>query len=465
MTRAALLLAKPVLVATILAAGLAGPGPASAETEPRSAPPARIAAAETRAEALPPYALLRTLQALQERIAEGDVAAHEAQRGLIGAISGRFAEADPAVWADPRNARAAIAFVLAGGPPQSLSGILAATAGRADAFGADRILAQGALAFLQGREEEARAALSPIDAMDVGGPLGAQLAMAQSALAVRESTAEAMRLLAVARLLAPGTLIEEAALRREIFVAGQSGEIERLEFLATQYMRRFRHSIYAGNFRQRFAVLLTALDFDGDLDRFARLETLLERFDAESRRDIHLFFARHSLIHGRTAVARRAATLAYDLSAGGSDEEERAAFYAAASQVATERYALAADALADLDPARLPPQDVLLLEAVLDLAIRIGAPLPLADPEEEAEVEETVAEEAAAEEEVVAEAEAVAEADRDPQAEITADAAADDAAPVPAAPPAFEPPDPTPVMRRAEAALASIDLLLTEHAR
>ncbi|WP_349368791.1 chemotaxis protein MotC [Salinarimonas sp.] len=457
MTRAARLLAKPLLLATILAAGLAGPGPATAETEPPSAPPPPAAAA-ARPAPLSPYALLRTLQALQERIAEGDLAAHEAQRGLIGAITGRFAEADPAVWADPRNARAAIAFVLAGGPPQSLSAILAATAGRADAFGADRTMAQGALAFLQGREDEAQAALSPIDAMRVGGPLGAQLAMAQSALAVRESAAEAMRLLAVARLLAPGTLIEEAALRREIFVAGQSGDVERLEFLATQYMRRFRHSIYAGNFRQRFAVLLTALDFDGDLDRFARLETLLERFDAESRRDIYLFFARHSLIHGRTTVARRAATLAYDLSAGGSDEEERAAFYAAASQVATERYALAADALADLDPARLSPPDVLLLEAVLDLAIRIGAPLPLATPDE------AVAEAVVAEEEVVAE-EAAAEEEADPQAEIAADVAPDEAAPAPDTPLAFEPPAPTPVMRRAEAALASIDLLLTEHAR
>lgn len=443
MTRAARLLAT-----TILAAGLACAGPASAETEPASEPPAP--AAETRPAPLPPYALVRTLQALQERIAEGDVAAHEAQRGLIAAIAGRFAEADRTVWADPRNARAAIAFVLAGGPPQSLSAVLAATAGDEDAFGADRTMAQGALAFLQGREDEARAALSPIDALEVGGPLGAQLAMAQSALAVRESAAEAMRLLAVARLLAPGTLIEEAALRREIFVAGQSGDVERLEFLATQYMRRFRHSVYAGNFRQRFAVLLTALDFDGDLDRFARLETLLERFDAESRRDIYLFFARHSLIHGRTAVARRAATLAYDLSAGGSDEEERAAFYAAASQVATERYALAADALADLDPGRLPPQDVLLLEAVLDLAIRIGEPLPLADAE---------AEEAIAGEDVAA-----AE-DGEPPVAIVAEAAPVEPAPTPEPPPAFDPPEPTPVMRRAEAALASIDLLLTEHAR
>lgn len=447
MTRARLLVATALAGAALIAAS---PGRAAPDV---SAPPP--AAAERSAAPLQPYALVRTLQTLQERIAEGDVEAHRAQRPLIAAIAARFAAADPAVWADPRNARAAIAFVLGGGPPQSLSALLAAGV----PFGEDRMMAQGALAFLQGRTDEARAAFVRVDPMDVGGPLGAQLAMAQSALVVRDDPAESMRLLAVARLLAPGTLIEEAALRREIFVAGQSGALARLEFLAVQYMRRFRHSIYAGNFRQRFAILLTTLDFDGDLERFARLETMLARFDAESRRDLYLFFARHSLINGRTVVARRASTLAHGLSAGGSQAESRATFYAAASQIATERFALAADALLALDAEALPEPDRVLLEAVLDLAVQIAAPLELSDPEPDGAAEASPGE--------VAE-EAPAEAPTDtPEASIIGDDTVE-AQPPPAAAdadPAVEPPPPTPVMRRAEAALAAIDLMLTETRR
>lgn len=447
MTRARLLLAT-AFAATVLAA--ASPGAAARDL---AAPPPATSA--ERPATLQPYALVRTLQTLQERIAEGDAEAHRAQRPLIAVIAERFAAADPAVWADPRNARAAIAFVLGGGPPQSLSAILAAGV----PFGADRMMAQGALAFLQGRTDEARAAFVGVDPMAVGGALGAQLAMAQSALVVRDDPAASMRLLAVARLLAPGTLIEEAALRREIFVAGQSGAIERLEFLAVQYLRRFRHSVYAGNFRQRFAVLLTALDFDGDLERFARLETMLARFDAESRRDLYLFFARHALINGRTIVARRASALAHGLSAGGSGTEERATFYAAAAQIATERYALAADTLLGLDAEALPAPDRILLEAVLDLAVQIGAPLALtatetdepegaAEPEGPAEPEEA---------EPLDEAEAsIVEEDpvRTPAAAEPTDAA-----------PAFEPPAATPMMRRAVAALDAIDLMLTDSRR
>ncbi|WP_372425377.1 chemotaxis protein MotC [Salinarimonas chemoclinalis] len=430
----------PLALACLLAAA-----PASAQPDP-PVPTVETPAAPA---AVPePYALVRTLQALQERVAHGDVEAHRAQRALIGRIALGFEAAPPSAWADARNARAAIAFVLGGGPPQSLEAILASGA----EFGAPRTLAQGALAFLQGREVEAREAWREADPLTVGGMLGGQLALAQSALAVREDPAEAMRLLAVARLLAPGTLIEEAALRREVFVAGQSGEVERLEFLAIQYLRRFRHSIYAGNFRQRFATLLTALDFHGDLDRFGRLEAMLERFDGESRRDLYLFFARHSLVHGRPEVARRAATLAHGLAAGDSDAEWRATFYAAASQVTTDRFALAAETLADVDPARLPAPDVALLETVIDLAVQVGAPIPIAEEPPTDVIEDLV--------------EAVADGEtpevETPVADFPADAAPDVPAPDD---PAFAPPEATPAMRRAEAALAAIDALLTEARR
>ncbi|MGP9822820.1 chemotaxis protein MotC [Salinarimonas sp. NSM] len=428
----------PLALACLLAAA----GAAAAQATPPAAP---VAVSTDVANDVPePYALVRTLQALQERVAQGDVEAHRAQRALIGHIARGLDAAPPSAWADARNAHAAIAFVLGGGPPQSLAAILASGA----EFGAPRSLAQGALAFLQGREAEAREAWREADPLAIGGMLGGQLALAQSALAVREDPAEAMRLLAVARLLAPGTLIEEAALRREVFVAGQSGEVERLEFLAIQYLRRFRHSIYAGNFRQRFATLLTALDFHGDLERFTRLEAMLERFDGESRRDLYLFFARHSLVHGRPEVARRAATLAHGLAAGDSDEEWRATFYAAASQVTTDRFALAAETLADIDPARLPPADVALLETVIDLAIRIGEPVVIEDEEAPTEVAAEVVD-------------AETPTAETPVADLPADLPAEAAPEVPA----FTPPEPTPAMRRAESALAAIDVLLTEARR
>ena len=163
-----------------------------ARQSPRRPPhPAAESAPSEPTAALQPYALVRTLQTLQERIAEGDVEAHRAQRPLIAAIAERFAAADPAAWADPRNARAAIAFVLGGGPPQSLS---SHPRRRRPLRRRPDERRRARWPFLQGRTDEARAAFVGLDAMSVGGPLGAQLAMAQSALAVRDDPAESMRL-------------------------------------------------------------------------------------------------------------------------------------------------------------------------------------------------------------------------------------------------------------------------------
>ncbi|TVR07139.1 MAG: chemotaxis protein [Salinarimonadaceae bacterium] len=370
-----------------------------------------VAVAGARGEEAPaqgqPYALVRTLQHLQENIARGDVRAHEAQRALIDQITARLGAAQETVWREKRNVHAAVAFVLGGGPPSVLERLLDLDPPPAG----DPALIRGALAYAMGREAEAREALAGIDPLTVAGHLGAQLAIVRSALAVREDPAEAARLLSIARLLAPGTLIEEAALRREIFVEGQRGDIERFEYLVIQYLRRFRHSVYAGNFRQRFILLLTQMDFARDVENFLRLEAILAQLDGPGERDLYLHFARHALLEGRIELARFAAARAAALSAGASEEEARAQFYDAAAAIVTPDFEPAAERLLSLDPAALPETDRPLLAAAMTSAIAIGDSV-LAPPEDE-----------------------------DPPAQIAQT-------------------EPAPVIRRALAALAEIDALL-----
>jgi chemotaxis protein MotC len=398
--------AASFLRAVVILGGLALPmGSAAANTTDESA--------------REPYKLMRTLQSLQEQIARGNVSAHTAQRAVISRLSEQFLAADPSVWQSQRNAHAAIAFVLGGGPPQVLRRLM-----RLDpAPAADEALMRGALAYVEGRETEALEALGGYDPMMFPGHLGAQLALVQSALTVRQDPDRAVRLLATARLLAPGTLIEEAALRREIFVEGQRGNIARFEFLAIQYLRRFRNSIYAGNFRQRFVVLLSQLDFAENVDNFLRLEAILAQMDGEGKRDLYLFFARHSMLNGRADLARLAAGRAGALSAGGSSEDMRAQFYDAAMAIVTPDFEEAVERLLSLDPASMPAPDRPLLEAAMELAIQIG--------------DAVLAEES--------EVNVVAEASEGEAGEITVAAASY---------------APTPIMLRAEAALSEIDELL-----
>ncbi|MFN3500083.1 MAG: chemotaxis protein, partial [Pannonibacter indicus] len=218
-----------------------------------------------------PYEMVRTLQMLQGQVAQGNTQAHQAQRALLQHMNEVFLAAPPSTWADARNARAAVIHLLSGGHPNVVRRLLTLKAAPA----VEEDLMRGALAYVDGRPEEARRLLSGYDPMDMAPNLGGQVALVRSALEVADNPKEAMRLLAIARLLMPGTLVEEAALRREVFVAGKLGDIEGFQSLSIRYLRRFRGSIYEGDFRRRFGLALDSLGFSENDDRFALLESLL----------------------------------------------------------------------------------------------------------------------------------------------------------------------------------------------
>ncbi|MER2250118.1 chemotaxis protein [Methylorubrum podarium] len=323
-----------------------------------------------------PVELTRTLQLLQDRIARGSTQAHLAQRQLLGHIEQRLMALDPEAWTDAENVRAAVTFALAGGGPAALRALL--KSGKAPE--AEQSLALGALAYLEGREREARAKLAGIDPRTMPSGLAGQLALTQSALMVREAPAKSLELLDLARLLAPGTLVEEGALRRQIFVVAQGGDARRFEALAIQYLRRFRRSVYAGNFRQRFAGALTRLDFDSDRTRIASLERMLDEIEPESRRDLYLLVSRAGLEQGRRETALFAAERAMGLAAPDSQPAAQARLYRGASLIVADgRFEEGYEALRGLDRAEFAASDAELLDAALSTARQIRTPSPVAE--------------------------------------------------------------------------------------
>ena len=322
-----------------------------------------------------PVELTRTLQLLQDRIARGSTQAHLAQRQLLAHIEQRLIALAPETWAEAENVRAAVTFALAGGGPTALRVLL--KSGKVPE--GEQPLALGALAYLEGREREARAQLAGIDPRTMPAGLAGQLALTQSALMVREASTKSLELLDLARLLAPGTLVEEGALRRQIFVVAQGGDARRFEALAIQYLRRFRRSVYAGNFRQRFAGALTRLDFDSDRTRIASLERMLDEIEPESRRDLYLLVARAGLEHGRRETALFASERAMGLAAPDSRPAAQARLYrGAALIVAGGRFEEGYEALRGLDGADLAAPDTELLDAALSTARQIRTPSPVA---------------------------------------------------------------------------------------
>lgn len=323
------------------------------------------------ADALPePYQLVRTLQLLQDQVAHGSIEAHGAQVTLLTRIGDEFLKTDPQLWSDRRNARAAVIFLLSGGHPQVVRSLL----DRKHLDAGDTILL-GALAYIEGREADAAELLRNADVRDLPATLGGQLALVQSALLVRHDIKAALKRLDDARLLMPGTLVEEAALRREIFVAGQSDDFSKFESLAIQYMRRYRQSIYAGNFRQRLALALTRFGFAQDERYFPRLAAMLENLDPDSRRTLYLVIARTAILRGKPVMAQLAAEQAATLSSDGSRERERARLYQAAARVVTDGYEKSLVELRAINRPHLSQRDVELLDAALILAGHLRKPL------------------------------------------------------------------------------------------
>jgi chemotaxis protein MotC len=312
-----------------------------------------------------PYELVRDLGALQDQTVRGDAAAHSQQRKLTVEIAERMASFDAAVWRDPRNVRAIVTYVLSGGEPRVLKSLFAQKA----LPGVDEKLLNGALAYAEGRNTDALELLGAIDARSLEANLGAHVALVQAALVAGKDPKRAITLLDDARLLAPGTVIEDGALRRQVFAVAASGDVIGFETLASQYLRRFPNSIYAGSFRDQFVMEVVSERYGQAPERLQRLDSVLQGLDGDNRRQYLLAIAQEAVTRGRVALARYAAANAVPLTSEGSLDHMRAKLYEAAALIVTDDYEKGFATLQFLDKSQLEARDA----ALLDIALAVAA--------------------------------------------------------------------------------------------
>jgi chemotaxis protein MotC len=316
-----------------------------------------------------PFELVRALQAVQDGIANGDTAAHASHIALIRQIGEKFLAADSSVWSNPQNGQAVVIYLLSGGVPQIVRKL------PRDKINVDSRLFDGALAYVEGRQDEAKDLLKDVKPRTISSGMGGQVALVQGALFARSEASLAIERLDDARLLLPGTLVEEAALRREILLVGQAEDFDKFEFLTLAYIRHYRNSVYAGDFWQRFSTGLTQSSLALDDRRFARVAALLEQIDRASRLKLYLVIARGALVRGKLTVTRLAGERALTLSADATPDRERAHFYRGASRALTDEYDGGFAELKALERTKLVERDVLLLNATLQLALDVRKPI------------------------------------------------------------------------------------------
>jgi chemotaxis protein MotC len=317
-----------------------------------------------------PFELVRSLRALQDRIAQGDAAAHANQGKLIRDIARQLLAFGDEVWQDPRNGRAVILYALSGGDPA----VLRELTERVKLKGVDERLIKGVLAYGRGRNAEAAEHLLAINARSLDPPLSGQLALVQSLLVAKSDPRKALALLDDARLLVPGTLIEEAALRREVVIAAAQGEFDRFEFLSAQYMRRFPSSLYSAGFRQQFATNFARRLPAGDQGRLSALESAVKTLSPADRQELYLDVAREAVVRARIELTRTAAAEACKGNCLTEVGLQRARLYEAAALIVTDQFEHALSTLKGLTRARLADDDAELLDAALAVAREVRRP-------------------------------------------------------------------------------------------
>ncbi len=271
--------------------------------------------------------MMLDVQRLQARMAKGDKAAYADCRARMRAIGAAIAAAGPEAFKVKAERDAVIVYLLSGGQPRDIAKIVE----REDFPTPERDLLRGAAGYTAGRQTDAEALLS-YDPEAQSLRLGSQIAYAQSVLLTSKDAEKALNLLDLARLFAPGTLIEEASLRREILLVGDLRNPERVAFLARQYVERFGGSLYAGDFVRTLATTVIRFDLCATLADLAKFSALLALTSPEQARAFLLAVSRASLLRGRFDVAAQAADGALAAAPAASPDATHARLYALLSR-------------------------------------------------------------------------------------------------------------------------------------
>jgi len=339
-------------------AALALASSSGARAEPHEAEPARLSD------------LTDELQRIQIRMAQGDKTAYPEQLKQLRAMGAAIAAAKPETWKKRGEVDSLVIYVLSGGAIGDVGPLL-----KSDALlESERPLARGALAYITNHEADAVEAFAKIDLDELDARLAGQVAFARSVLETKRDPKTAISLLDWARLVAPGTLVEEAALRREIAVVAESGDAPRVAMLTRQYATRYPDSLYAEDFFRELARLIARYGLADEPANYLLLSGAAAELPADSRRAFLLNIAKAAVVNGRFDAASAAANEALKSARPGSPAADRARLYLDAGRILSDGYDAAASDLGGLSASELDRSDAGLLASVRSVAAQLRTP-------------------------------------------------------------------------------------------
>jgi len=308
--------------------------------------------------------LVDELRAIQFKVAQGDKAAYAAELNQLKTIGAAIATASPETWKNKRESDSLVIYILSGGSLADVGPLLKGDT----VLESERSLARGALAYVTNHEADAIALLKEADLTALDARLAGEVAFARSVLETKRDAKAAVDLLDWARLLSPGGLVEEAALRREIALLAEAKDMSHLTVLTRQYVTRFGASLYAADFLRDLASAVGRLGLADDPANYKLLSSAIAALPPDDRRGLLLNLARSGVVSGRFVAGASAATEALEGSKADSPEAMRARLYLAASRLFSDAYDAALADLRALPAAKLDRADASLLAAARRVA-------------------------------------------------------------------------------------------------
>lgn len=308
-----------------------------------------------------PYKLLRSLQFVQDSVVLGDHSAAEMQRFMLETIDKRLREADSAIFEEPRNIDATLIYAMSGGNPATLEFLVA----RDIDGNFDNRVTDALRKYLSGKGTLIAKSLGDMVTEYRDTKIAPYLALIAGNVMIPRDPVQALKFYDWARLTAPGTIVEEAALRRSLAIAVEGGMVEKAGAYANRYARRFLHSPYASQFADLFVQLV--VEHNDAFDQ-AAIEGTLIYMDADRQREVYLRIARQAAIKGRNELARQAADKAKLLSGTGEGADALAKLYGGLAGIPTNEVGAAIAAIAAIPDEILSPSDRALRDAAAAIA-------------------------------------------------------------------------------------------------
>lgn len=326
---------------------------------------------------LAPYKMVRSLQFVQDSVVQGDHSAGEMQRFLLSTIDARLRAAEPETYEDPRNVDAALIYAMSGGNPETLEYLVS----RDVEGNFDNRVVDALRKYFNGQGTLIAKGLANMVPEYRDARVGPYLALVSGNIVLATDADAALHFFDEARLTAPGTIIEEAALRRSLTIAVESNRVPRALASANRYVRRFLHSPYASQFADLFVQLVVA-NYDKGTVTADDMAATLDFMDAARAREVYLRIARRATLAGKSGLAKLAAAEAQKRAADAPDGREAlGSLYGNVAAVPSGEVGQAIKAIAAIPDDQLSDRDRALRDAAKAVAEQIlKTPGTPADP-------------------------------------------------------------------------------------